>query len=116
MPYQTRITGEIFPISKYDYMGIEESLRKVFSSFNWLSENNGTLKIDSYEEHPEDELIQVFDKISDIIKSDSNLDRYLEEKGENPEDITIYFFKKEDWVQDYVDIIYPKNPFAQEEE
>lgn len=116
MPYQTKITGELFPIMENDYLGILQELKEVFSGFKWVDEKGGTLKIDSYGKHSEDKLFHIFGKISDIIQSGYALiDRSLEERGEDIEDITVYFFKEGDWLQDVVDVVYPINPYIEKE-
>lgn len=115
MSDRTKITGKIFPIAKVDYLTIKEDLENIFSDFSWGHGNGGTLVICSYEKHPEKQLFLLFDKIAALIPAGNWLSSQLEEKDEKLEYISVYFFKKNRWIQKWWKIQYPENPFAYKE-
>jgi len=101
--------GNIFGITKDSYLKIEKHLKKVFEHYEHDEEDN-SLEIYSQKKHKNVDL--VFDEIVKYMEEDGTGEIMYE--GVEPRDLSIIYFKKDEWYEAEAEIIYPDNPFEKE--
>jgi len=106
MGYEININGVIGGISEESFDLIKEDLEDVFEEVSW---KDNTIEIYSFANHQDEVLRSVFNKIAFCIDGDGG--GQIDVEGEECGDLSNIFFKQRQWIQEWVEITYPVNPF-----